>query len=275
MADQKNNAGNLGDLIKHMLLVEIVKLYSARAAEWTYFETHAGYYTYPVEQLRNQNGDWSGERKWSLGVIASADSKSICDFGQSVRAYVGSGFYPGSIRWVRDSLAGTEGRVSLLGCDLKPDVVTSYPSDSKQISVSNCNGYERAAKLNAEATLLFCDPFWKKETADHDMNEVSELSKRFQTMVVWYPINRTTLLRRHIAWRKSNGFSYVEFEFERYEVGNGWAGQDMRGAGVLLEGLDSQELQSLMKHATEFQTLFRGKVEGGRDLTLRMTASLA
>lgn len=182
MADQKSNAGNLGDLIKHMLLVEIVKLYSARTAGWTYFETHAGYYTYPVEQLRNQEGDWSGERKWSLGVIANADSKSIGDFGQSVQSYVRSGFYP---------------------------------------------------------------------------------------------INNTTLLRRFVDWRKSSGFSYIEFEYEHYEVGKGWAGQDMRGAGILFHGFNASTLQSLMVHATKFQALFCGKNEGSRDITLRMTVSLA
>lgn len=275
MADQKSNAGNLGDLIKHMLLVEIVKLYSARTAGWTYFETHAGYYTYPVEQLRNQEGDWSGERKWSLGVIANADSKSIGDFGQSVQSYVRSGFYPGSIRWVEDSLAETDCEYSLQGCDLKPEVVASYPRDSKQVSVSICNGYEQATKLNTESTLLFCDPFWKKDSAEQDMKEVKRLSEKFQTMVVWYPINNTTLLRRFVDWRKSSGFSYIEFEYEHYEVGKGWAGQDMRGAGILLHGFNASTLQSLMEHVTKFQALFCGRNEGSRDITLRMTVSLA
>jgi 23S rRNA A2030 N6-methylase RlmJ len=274
MADQKSNAGNIGDLIKHMLLLQIVKLYGTSAKRWTYFETHAGYYTYPVRQLRNQQDDWSGERQWSLGVIADADPSTNSEFVRQVQKYLRSGTYPGSIRWVHDSFPLAEHNFAVQGCDLKREAVESYPSELKRISVNFYNGYDKCETLDAESTLLFCDPFWSKDNAVRDMEDVGRIANRFKAIVVWYPINKTTLTNRFDQWRKCCGFSFIEFEFENYKVGGGWAGPDMRGAGMLLQGFNTEDCHKLINHGKELQSFFRGRMRGERNLNLRMTISI-
>lgn len=44
MADQRRNAGNIGDVFKHSLLPVLVAGFDAsQSGDWVYCETHAGY----------------------------------------------------------------------------------------------------------------------------------------------------------------------------------------------------------------------------------------
>src|SRR4051794_41144808 len=101
MADQRQNAGNIGDIIKHSLLPPLIEGFcSEQQSEWVYSETHAGFYDYPLSLLKDGEM-WKGERAWSIGLVDRlAKFNQLGAYGRELAKSFEDNVYPGSLRIV-------------------------------------------------------------------------------------------------------------------------------------------------------------------------------
>ena len=94
MADQRKNAGNIGDVVKHAILPELVSIFdSDQAGEWIYCESHSGFYEYPIDLLRNTEGDRSGERALGIGLIQQEHYQRLGLYGRELNQSIRQAMY--------------------------------------------------------------------------------------------------------------------------------------------------------------------------------------
>lgn len=268
MADQRKNAGNIGDVVKHSILPELVSLFDKhQQGKWIYCETHAGFYEYPLSLLRTAKGDWSGERAWGIGLIQSHHYQSLGHYGQQLGVNVPRGFYPGSICLI-DAVISKN--ASIRGRDIKEEQVASYHGKSHRIDVAEGDGYLMTHEMPNVPRLVFCDPFWKdsQETSKAQLLLESEAS-----IVVWYPLSKETMQYR--KWQRNTNYSSVEIEFIDYKPRKGgWSGQgDMKGAGLTIKGLPPGSILRAREVGLALREIFAGQMAKGRKFDLRVTVS--
>lgn len=268
MPDQRKNAGNIGDVVKHAILPELVSLFDKQQkVEWVYCETHAGFYEYPLELLRTQKGNWSGERAWGIGLIQPQHFQKLGLYGKQLGVNIPRGVYPGSISLV-DSLAST--KAVIRGRDIKEEQVASYQGKSQRVDVVKGDGYQMLAEMSSSPRLVFCDPFWK---GSQEATKVQALLESEEAVVVWYPLSTKTV--RHQKWQQRTAYSFIEIEFIDYRPRKGgWSGQgDMKGAGLTMKGLPSESVLRARELGMALKEIFAGQAENGRKFDLRVTVS--
>ena len=259
MADQRRNAGNIGDVIKHSLLPQLVQAFdSCQEQPWTYCETHAGYYDYSLLLLKNE-GRWKGERAWSVGVIENCEGMTrLGGYGAELAKSFEEGVYPGSMRIVASAVS-TLRLKRLVGWDIGDEQVTSYASKLKRILVQNGDGYRSVGPLQDEPRLVFCDPFWDEEDADN----AKVLINQERHIVVWYPLSVNTNQFRQ--WCIQQPYPRLEVYYRNWTANRyGWAAQDMKGAGMLVKGLPDGAIQNAIVIAKVLKALFEGKKHQSR-----------
>jgi 23S rRNA A2030 N6-methylase RlmJ len=284
MADQRRNAGNIGDVIKHALLPQLALGFDSRqTATWTYCETHAGYYDYPLTLLKDGQC-WKGERAWSIGVVQrSGRMNELGRYGTELARSFEAGVYPGSMRIIDSALAASR-LDRLVGWDIGAEQVDSYVSKSARIVVERGDGYNSVTSLQAESRLVFCDPFW---TEAAETEKAKSLVSRENAAIVWYPLSANA--RSFREWAAQQPYPSLEIRYRCWRANkNGWAGQDMQGAGLLIKGLPDEAIQGALSISRVLQSIFEGqRVEGRnragkagstvapgvRDLSLRVTFS--
>ena len=150
MADQRKNAGNIGDVVKHSLLPPLVTAYGdSFAGDWTYCETHAGYYDYPLSMLK-EGGAWKGERAWSVGVLEqSGQLHTLGEYGRELSDSLKEGVYPGSIRLIA-SLSGPARPTRIVGWDIGEPQVKSFSGRDEAVTVALQDGYSSVVTLKDE-----------------------------------------------------------------------------------------------------------------------------
>lgn len=273
MADQRKNAANIGDVIKHALLPELVldAVTLRPDSPIHYIETHAGFYEYGEAFLKNKRGDWSGERAWSLGTVLEflKGGGNLGGYGEVLRrATKASPFiYPGSLKLVGEVLAETHG-TQLSGFDIGCAQVRSFPPS---FDVKRWDGYDGALQVlrstkNDGTILIFVDPFWSEGQAPCDLDDITSLANQEKNMAVWYPLSND-----YIGWRNrllKSGFRSLELRYEHYER-TPWASYDLRGAGVAFRGFSRAVKDRLSTQASRLVAAFMGKVVANRSLDLK------
>lgn len=271
-------------MIKHSILPALVEGFDTeRSDEWMYCETHAGYYDYPLSLLMDGK-TWKGERAWSIGLIQRLQSMNrLGAYGDELVNGFTNKVYPGSIRII-DAAIRTKRLKRILGWDIKNEQVVSYQHKSARITVQKGDGYRSAQAITDEPKLIFCDPFW---TAPNEEGKVKQLLQRETHVIVWYPLSSATQPFRD--WLAMQRFSYIEIRYRHWAANrDGWAGQDLRGAGLMLKGLPEVSFNNAVAVARRLKAIFEGQSHPGkprrgndgatvvpqdRDLSLRVTAS--
>lgn len=284
MADQRRNAGNIGDVIKHALLPQLAIGFDSRqAAAWTYCETHAGFYDYPLALLKDGEC-WKGERAWSIGVVQQSPRiDKLGGYGTELARSLETGVYPGSMR-VIDSVLPASRLNGLVGWDIGAEQVASYASKSARIVVQLGDGYNSVSSLQTEPRLVFCDPFW---TEPEEAEKAKSLVNKEKAAIVWYPLSGNT--RSFRDWAAQQPYPSLEIRYRCWVANkNGWACQDMRGAGLLIKGLPDEAIQDALSISRALKSIFEGQEHEGkqrtgkarstaapgvRDLSLRVTFS--
>lgn len=268
MADQRKNAGNIGDVVKHSILPELVSLFDQHQQDkWIYCETHSGFYEYPLGLLRTVTGDWSGERAWGIGLIEPQHYQLLGLYGQKLGIDLPRGFYPGSICLI-DAIISTN--ATIVGRDIKKEQVASYQGKSKRIGVAEGDGYQMVQELPSLPRLVFCDPYWKDS---QEAKRAQALVDNEESVVVWYPLSTETVQYR--KWQQRTTLGFIEIEFIDYKPRkDGWSGQgDMKGAGLTVKGLPSQSILRAWGIGMALRSIFAGQSKKGRKFDLRVTAS--
>ncbi len=273
MSDQSKNAGNIGDIFKHSVLPELVLLWlrsNPEMSDPTYLETHAGSYRYPLHKLKKKNtDDWRGGRAWSLGVLAKAiQGGGFGVYGDALRSELDSGFYPGSMRLAELAAAYTDRDFSIAGFDLGPEQVESYREASGRGSVVQGDGYEGVDSVPCPR-LIFCDPFWGRETALDDSRKCQELLEDSSPCIVWYPLMGTA--RAFREWLRDNQIPRAELRFIHYKAPSPWSTRDLKGSGIAYQGLPPELAAETISHvAQRLMGAFKGERQphGDRHLDL-------
>lgn len=190
------HAGNPADVVKHALLVHIIRAMQLKAAAYFYLDTHAGIADYDTQAEAALKTE---ESIAGVGKVLSHPNlpDALQDYLGVIRGYDTDGrYYPGSPRVAR-LLSRPQDRLAL--CELHPEDIHTLRRgfyNDPQAAVHHRDGYEALKALLPPAEkrgLILIDPPFEKTTEFADMTKaVAEAIKRFPTgcYLLWFPIKK-------------------------------------------------------------------------------------
>ena len=208
------HAGNFADVMKHALLVWLLRAMARKPAPFAVLDTHAGAGAY----------DLAGDEAQRTGEAASGIVRLLETLPAKLEDYVGLvrriGLYPGSPLLIRALLRPGD---RLICCELHPEEygkLRRRTARDKQIFVHERNGYEALAALLPPAEkrgLVLIDPPYE------DDQEFARIVSGLRTGIsrfpagvfaAWYPIKHRAPVRAfHAALRESGLRDVVTAEF--------------------------------------------------------------
>jgi len=246
---QEMKAGNLGDVFKHACLLELFSSISSDPhSQLTYIESHSGYASYPLSTLKNHDGEWSGERKWGIGLVLEEEwsamgLKLLVDYVKQSQTY------PGSPMLAMRSLPGI---ASLVFHDLKESAAASvkeageHAAREGNITVMVTDGFQgvrehlAAPRQKQGRTLAFLDPWYVGNGESADWHAVLDILRMVvkvgASAVAWYPKKlreREFPTEYNIQQVRRMGVGMAEVWFEDARGIPPWASWDLAGCGLL------------------------------------------
>ncbi|HSD68550.1 MAG TPA: 23S rRNA (adenine(2030)-N(6))-methyltransferase RlmJ [Woeseiaceae bacterium] len=203
------HAGNFADVVKHVVLVALLRYMTRKEAPFCYIDTHAGAGGY---DLRGEHARKTAESEAGIGRISSATDAPapVARYLDIVRRYAataGQFGYPGS-PWIAAELMRRQDRLML--CELhgsdfpqlrqmfRPDRrVHCYAEDGYRFSIGLVPPAERRG-------LILMDPSYElKNEYSVAVTTLGRLHRRFATGVyaLWYPLlagRDSAMLKRSI-----------------------------------------------------------------------------
>jgi len=204
------HAGNFADVVKHVLLVQLIRALQKKDKGFLYLDTHAGRGGYDLaaaaqgDSLARQpeHPDGIGRLETSsdlppaltdyLGLVREFDRRSAGESpGQPPKPLR---FYPGS-PWFADLLARPQDRLAL--CEKHPDECAALRETftfSPRTSVHEMDGYEAMRAMlpppERRALVLIDPPFEAQNEFAAMTAAVAEGLRRFPSGVfaAWYPL---------------------------------------------------------------------------------------
>jgi 23S rRNA (adenine2030-N6)-methyltransferase len=199
------HAGNFADVLKHAVLVRIVRAMQRKERGFLYVDTHAGRGRYDLASAAR--GD-TLERKpeWPEGIgrlwNRARLPEVLADYVAQVKAFdqkLGNleatpRYYPGSPRLVR-ALARPQDRLSLF--EKQPDEAGALRAEfarSSGVGIQSADGYSglrgQLPPPEKRALVLIDPPFESKDEFEQVGRAVGDALKRAPaaTIVVWYPL---------------------------------------------------------------------------------------
>jgi 23S rRNA (adenine2030-N6)-methyltransferase len=199
------HAGNHADVLKHMVLIAVLKHLTAKPTALTVVDTHAGAGLY---RLDSEFSDTSGEAqdgilKLRASALAAEAPPLVSDYLELVASFNPSGkgkikIYPGS-PFVTQALLRQQPRDKLWLFELHPTdskALTGHVAqleDQRQVALQREDGFEGLRALlppPSRRALVLIDPSYEIKT-DYGrvVATVREALTRFAdaVMIVWYP----------------------------------------------------------------------------------------
>ena len=241
------HAGNVGDVWKHCVLVEVLRRVAAIGGVVTYVESHAGEGAYAL----GPTGEWTEGigRLWAEGVGAGeardGEGTVVTRYVALCRA-LGAGTtrperYPGSpalaravlgasatlALWERDPVACER----LIAASGEPATTRVICGDGL-VALADAVG---AAEAEADTVVVLIDPpFTQKPdwTIIPDALIAAVTASRHATVLLWYPVKSLTRPNAMIALLKSAGVSATVAELITTPLEH--QRQRLNGSGVVL-----------------------------------------
>jgi 23S rRNA (adenine2030-N6)-methyltransferase len=199
------HAGNFADVVKHALLVALLRLLAAKDKPFRVLDTHAGIGGYDLgSDQATRTGEW---REGIARAIDSADP-SLADYLALVRACGWPRSYPGSPEIARALLRPGD---SLVLCELHPEdhaTLRARFARDPVVAVHRRDAYEAIRALTPfperRGLVLIDPPFEQEGEFDRLAAAIAELRRRFRagTVAAWYPIKHRAPVRAfHAALR--------------------------------------------------------------------------
>lgn len=233
------HAGNYADVLKHCVLVQILRYLTSKDKPLCYLDTHAGTGFY---RLTGAQAQQTGEFQQGIGALWHRGDlpAALVEYRECVRAAVGVHLtaYPGS-PWLAQHILRPQDR--LLLCELHPKDTVQLERTFGKASNVRCyaeDGWQKSLALlppKERRGLVLIDPSYEvKDDYLRVVGHLKELHRKFATGVyaLWYPVadaSRTeTMLRR---LRKS-GIARMQM----FEVGlnRDHAQAGLTGAGMIV-----------------------------------------
>lgn len=197
------HAGSHADVLKHFVLVELLRYYSIKEKPWWYVDTHAGAGCYALESLAaEKTGEYSGGigRLWDRDDVPEAMQAYL----EAVRQFNPHGrltFYPGSPALAMTQLRAQD-KMRLF--ELHPAdfalLEQTFARDTDRAFVRRSDGFSGLRSLLPPPTrraVVLLDPAYEvKQDYRQVVDALADAVRRFPggTYMVWYP-----MLARHEA----------------------------------------------------------------------------
>ena len=199
------HAGNVGDCLKHALLVWLVRALLRKPAPFHVLDTHAGIGRYDLE-----TGPATRTGEWREGIGRLLDGEPPSPLADYLGLVERLGLYPGSPAIVRALLRPDD---RLTCCELHPEDAASLRrlfAGDRQVSVHLRDGYEAVGALLPPAErrgLVLIDPPYERPDEFARVAEaLLRARRRFPagTLAAWYPVKHRAPVRAfHDAVRAS------------------------------------------------------------------------
>jgi 23S rRNA (adenine2030-N6)-methyltransferase len=196
------HAGNHADVLKHTVLLAVLKHMAQKDTAFTVFDTHAGAGLYRLDGDYAQTSAEASQGFLKLVATQPAQpfAPAIQDYIDLVASFNAQGqwkVYPGSPFIIQQHLRG---RDKLKLFELHPTDTNTLTANiaqleaGRQVAIEREDGFEGVKKFlppPSRRALLFCDPSYEVK---HDYARVSAMVadalQRFATgtYMVWYPI---------------------------------------------------------------------------------------
>ena len=256
------HAGNQGDVLKHICLIQTYKSLKKHHNSIIYIDTHAGSGTYKF------NSEYMSKNKeYQKGISKlenyQFENKAIKYYLKIIRNINNSKkllFYPGSPS-IMSYLTDNSDRLSFYELH-NNEFQLLRKNLSKQINskVLNKDGFEfinKKIKPN-EKTLVLIDPSYEiKEDFDKVINTLEKLNDHYinLTAIIWYPvlnIENNDLFIENIRKLGSNRITRIELPIKKYneEIG-------MKGCGILLFNGTNFLINNMKKCVRELYQIFK------------------
>lgn len=197
------HAGNHADVLKHAIVLRMIRLMQRKEAPLCYLDSHAGTGLY---DLQGEDAGRTGEYLDGIGRLWERDDlpQLLADYRDAISRYNQDGelrLYPGSPQLAADALRADD---RLILSELHPEdagTLREHFAADERVAVHQRNGYElpRAFLPVAEkrALWLLDPPFEKGDDLDRCVTEVQAAVQRMRQTIIalWYPIKDERQLR--------------------------------------------------------------------------------
>lgn len=247
------HAGNVGDVWKHCVLVEVLRLVSATTPRVCYVETHAGEGGYPL----GPTGEW---REGIGGLWSALD---VMDRDDAVARYLalcrrlGAGAerperYPGSPAFAR-AVLGPDAQLSLWERDdTAGDRLAAHVAGDPHVRLARGDGLDalagavHAAASRADAVVVLIDPPYTQKAdwtvvPDALVRAVDASSRA--CVMLWYPVKSLTRPNAMLARLQAAGVSGAIAELITTPLAH--QRHRLNGSGVVLVGPPAGALEAL------------------------------
>ena len=196
------HAGNHADLLKHTVLIQVLKSLNKKDKPYTFFDTHSGSGLYDLTDGRSLKTGEAG--KGILSFEAREDvPAAFADYLSFVKPYLCDSRYPGSPEIERQFMRTQD---TLILSELHPQEIENLRNNMKKpcagvsgekspaVQVHNRDGWEMLRALTPPATkrgAVLIDPSYE-ETSDYEnaADTILAVHKKWSNGIImlWYPL---------------------------------------------------------------------------------------
>lgn len=199
------HAGNFADVMKHVVLLQLIRALQRKEKGFLYLDTHAGRGSYDLSAAA-QGDTLARQPEWPDGIgrlwSATAESMPISDYAQLVQTFdrvrgnLGATprFYPGS-PWIARLAARPQDRLAL--CEKHSGEFAALAhefADAPKTSLHEMDGYTAVRAMlpppERRALVLIDPPFEAQDEFALTVQALRDGLKRLDsaTFAIWYPL---------------------------------------------------------------------------------------
>ncbi len=191
------HAGNHADLLKHTVLIQILKALNKKDKPYTFFDTHSGSGLYDLTDNRSLK---TGEAE--KGILSFDASEVVpsafADYLSFVKTYLSDSRYPGSPEIERRLMRPQD---TLILSELHPQEIENLRENMKRpheagpsVQIHNRSGWEMLKALTPPVTKrgsVLIDPSYE-EASDYELvaDTILAVHKKWTNGIImlWYPL---------------------------------------------------------------------------------------
>jgi 23S rRNA (adenine2030-N6)-methyltransferase len=210
------HAGNFADVVKHALLLDLLRAMQRKDKPFLVLDTHAGIGRY---DLSSDSAEKTGEWRDGIGKLLAARPEPLADYLAMVKKL---GLYPGSPAIAAAVLRPGD---RLIACELHPEDATTLKRNFRGcpgVAAHERDGYEALRAFlpppERRGLILIDPPFERADEFAALEKHLCEAFEKFRTGVftVWYPIKHRAPVREFFERLKSSNLrDVVATEFLR------------------------------------------------------------
>ncbi len=241
------HAGNHADLLKHTVLIQVLKSLNKKEKPYTFFDTHGGSGLYDLTDGRSLKTGEAEKGIISLMKRGGQLPPAFADYLSFVKAYLSDSRYPGSPEIERNFMRAGD---TLILSELHPQEIENLRSNMKRpcqlstkspdhsgspaIQIHKRDGWEMLTALTPPVTkrgAVLIDPSYE-ETSDYERaaDTILAVHKKWSNGIIllWYPL---------LSHREGE----IESMLDRITEGARAVNQNIETADLRLEVFDKAE----------------------------------